>query len=163
MEDSFSGYHPVINFGYFVAVLLFSMFILHPVFLLVSLFAAFVYSGILKGWLKALKSALLCLPVIIIVMLINPLFNHYGVTILFYLNNGNPVTMESIVYGIFMGITLITVFIWFSCYSKVMTSDKFIFLFGRIIPALSLILSMVLRFVPKFIAEIKDRNVSGGI
>jgi len=155
MEDSFSGYHPVINFGYFVAVLLFSMFILHPVFLLVSLFAAFVYSGILKGWLKALKSALLCLPVIIIVMLINPLFNHYGVTILFYLNNGNPITMESIVYGIFMGITLITVFIWFSCYSKVMTSDKFIFLFGRIIPALSLILSMVLRFVPKFIAEIK--------
>ena len=74
MEDSFSGYHPVINFGYFVAVLLFSMFILHPVFLLISLFAAFVYSGILKGWLKALKSALLCLPVIIIVMLINPLF-----------------------------------------------------------------------------------------
>lgn len=155
MEDSFSGYHPVINFVYFVAVLVFSMFILHPVFLAVSLFSAFVYSGVLKGWIKALKSALICLPVIIIVMLINPMFNHYGVTILFYLYNGNPVTLESIVYGIAMGVTLITVFIWFSCYSKVMTSDKFIFLFGRIIPALSLILSMVLRFVPKFIAEIK--------
>lgn len=155
MEDSFSGYHPVINFGYFAVVLVFSMFMLHPVFLVISLFSAFVYSGILKGWPKALKSALLYLPVIIIVMLINPLFNHYGVTILFYLYNGNPVTLESIVYGIFMGVTLITVFIWFSCYSKVMTSDKFIFLFGRIIPALSLILSMVLRFVPKFIAEIK--------
>ena len=36
-----------------------------------------------------------------------------------------------------------------------MTSDKFIYLFGRIIPALSLILSMVLRFVPKFIDQIK--------
>ncbi len=155
MEDSFSGYHPVINFVYFVAVLVFSMFILHPVFLAVSLFSAFVYSGVLKGWIKALKSALICLPVIIIVMLINPMFNHYGVTILFYLYNGNPVTLESIVYGIAMGVTLITVFIWFSCYSKVMTSDKFIFLFGRVIPALSLILSMVLCFVPKFIAEIK--------
>lgn len=90
MEDSFSGYHPVINFVYFVAVLVFSMFILHPVFLAVSLFSAFVYSGVLKGWIKALKSALICLPVIIIVMLINPMFNHYGVTILFYLYNGNP-------------------------------------------------------------------------
>lgn len=155
MEDSFSGYHPVINFGYFTVVLVFSMFILHPVFLAVSLFSAFIYSAILKGWLKALKAALIYLPIIIIVMLINPMFNHYGVTILFYLNNGNPVTMESIIYGIMMGVTLITVFIWFSCYSKVMTSDKFIFLFGRLIPALSLVLSMVLRFVPKFIAEIK--------
>ena len=31
-----------------------------------------------------------------------------------------------------------------------MTSDKFIYLFGRVIPALSLVLSMTLRFVPRF-------------
>ena len=36
-----------------------------------------------------------------------------------------------------------------------MTSDKFIYLFGRIIPGLSLILSMVLRFVPRYTAQIK--------
>jgi energy-coupling factor transport system permease protein len=36
-----------------------------------------------------------------------------------------------------------------------MTSDKFVYLFGRIIPALSLVLSMTLRFVPKFTAQIK--------
>ncbi|MDU2112803.1 MAG: energy-coupling factor transporter transmembrane component T, partial [Clostridiales bacterium] len=33
--------------------------------------------------------------------------------------------------------------------------DKFIYLFGRIIPGLSLIFSMVLRFVPKYKAQIK--------
>lgn len=49
---------------------------------------------------------------------------------------------------------LITVIIWFASYNKVMTSDKFIYLFGRVIPAMSLILSMVLRFVPKFKAQI---------
>lgn len=43
---------------------------------------------------------------------------------------------------------------WFSCYNKIMTSDKFIYLFGRIIPALSLILSMALRFVPRFIGQL---------
>ena len=31
-----------------------------------------------------------------------------------------------------------------------MTTDKFVYLFGRIIPALSLVLSMALRFVPRF-------------
>ena len=36
-----------------------------------------------------------------------------------------------------------------------MTSDKFIYLFGRIIPAISLLLSMALRFVPHFAAQLK--------
>ena len=40
--------------------------------------------------------------------------------------------------------------LWFMCLSSVFTSDKFIYLFGKIIPALSLLLSMTLRFVPKF-------------
>ncbi|MEG1887427.1 MAG: energy-coupling factor transporter transmembrane component T, partial [Oscillospiraceae bacterium] len=52
-------------------------------------------------------------------------------------------------------VMLISVVIWFSCYNAVMTSDKFIYLFGRIIPALSLIFSMTLRFVPKFKAQAK--------
>lgn len=121
MEDSFSGYHPIINFGYFVVVLVIGMFVTHPAFMGIALFSAFVYSGVLKGWGKAFKSALIYVPIIIIVILINPMFNHYGVTILFYLNNGNPVTLESIVYGIVMGVMLITIFIWFSCYNKVMT------------------------------------------
>ena len=43
----------------------------------------------------------------------------------------------------------------FSCYNAVMTSDKFIYLFGRIIPSLSLLFSMVLRFVPRFKAQLK--------
>ena len=36
-----------------------------------------------------------------------------------------------------------------------MTSDKFIYLFGKIIPSLSLIISMTLRFVPKFASQLK--------
>ena len=36
-----------------------------------------------------------------------------------------------------------------------MTSDKFVYLFGRVIPALSLVLSMTLRFVPKFKAQMQ--------
>ena len=51
---------------------------------------------------------------------------------------------------------LVSVICWFSCYNEIMTSDKFIYLFGRIIPSLSLILSMTLRFVPKFSAQFKN-------
>lgn len=156
MEDTFSTYHPIINFCYFAVILIISMFFNHPVILGVSLISAIIYSFVLQGWKKVLKfNFLFMLPMLIIVALINPLFNHAGVTILFYLQNGNPITLESIIYGLVMSVMLIQVMIWFSCYNIVMTSDKFIYLFGRMIPALSLIFSMVLRFVPKFKAQLK--------
>ena len=95
------------------------------------------------------------LPLLLMAAIVNPAFNHEGGTLLTYLPSGNPLTLESIVYGLAAATMLIAVIIWFSCYTEVMTSDKFVYLFGRIIPALSLVLSMTLRFVPKFKAQIK--------
>ncbi len=153
--NSFKTYHPIVNFIYFTFVLIYSMFLMHPICLIISLACSFIYSGVLKGK-RALKfNFFYMLPMLIIAALINPAFNHEGITILTYLPSGNPLTLESIIYGLAAATMLITVISWFSCYNVVMTSDKFIYLFGKIIPALSLILSMVLRFVPKFKAQIK--------
>lgn len=60
-----------------------------------------------------------------------------------------------ILYGLAAATMLAAVITWFSCYTAVMTSDKFVYLFGRVIPALSLVLSMALRFVPKFQTQFK--------
>ena len=43
-RDTFSGYHPTINFLYFALVLLFSMCLMHPVYLLISLIGALAYT-----------------------------------------------------------------------------------------------------------------------
>lgn len=155
MKDAFSTYHPLVNFLYFAFVFAFSMVFMHPVCLAVSLICGFIYSISLKGK-KALKfNIAFLLPVMLVTALINPAFNHEGATILTYLPAGNPLTLESITYGIAASIMLSAVICWFSCYNEIMTSDKFVYLFGRIIPAMSLILSMSLRFVPKFKAQIK--------
>ncbi|WP_152393480.1 energy-coupling factor transporter transmembrane component T [Paenibacillus guangzhouensis] len=155
MRDSFSTYHPIINLIYFVAVLACSMLFMHPVFQLIALLSAMIYSILLKGRRAVRFQLLYMLPLLIVMAVMNPLFNHAGVTILFYLRNGNPMTLESIMYGIAAAVMYVTVILWFSCYNAVMTSDKFIYLFGRIIPALSLIFSMVLRFVPRYAAQVK--------
>lgn len=152
--DAFSSHHPLILFLYFSVVLLFNMFFMHPVILIISLASSFIYSVILNG-LKALKfNVLYMLPITCIVALINPLFNHSGVTILFYLNE-NPVTLESIVFGVISAVAFISVIIGFSCFNKVMTSDKLMYLFGRLIPILSLMFSMTLRFIPRYKAQMK--------
>ena len=140
---------------YFAAVIGFSMFFMHPVCLGISLVCAFMYSVYLNGK-KALRMGLkFMLPVLVFTAVFNPLFNHQGATILGYLPNGNPLTLESTLYGVAAAVMLVTVISWFSCFNKVMTSDKFVYLFGRIIPALSLILAMALRLVPRFKDQIK--------
>lgn len=149
-RDAFSGYHPLVNFLFFGEVLGFTMFFLHPVGLLISLGSAVCYHGYLMGP-KALRFQLaFTLPMMVMVALVDPAFNHEGVTILAYLPSGNPLTLESILYGLSAALMLAAVVTWFRCYTAVMTSDKFVYLFGRIIPSLSLILSMALRFAPKF-------------
>ncbi|SFB03773.1 energy-coupling factor transport system permease protein [Acetitomaculum ruminis DSM 5522] len=149
MEDNFSSYHPVISFFFFLFVICVSMFLMHPVFLAISFFSAFSYNLILYGIKKTLKNNLLfILPMMIIIALANPMFNHYGVTVITYLPTGNPVTLETIIYGIAMATMFCEVLLWFACYNEVMTSDKFIYLFGKIMPSISLMISMTLRFVP---------------
>lgn len=153
MKDTFSSCHPTINFLYFLVVIASSMFFMHPVFLGISLVCGMAYSIYLNG-AKAVKfNILYMLPTLLFFAVMNPVFNHAGATIIVYVND-NPVTVESIVYGFASAAMFVSVIIWFSCYNAVMTSDKFIYLFGRVIPALSLVLSMVLRLVPKLKAQI---------
>lgn len=150
MPDAFSRYHPLVNFLFFALVLVYSMALMHPVCLFISLICATLYTVRLNGRKGLGFSLKVALPVLVLAAVVNPAFNHAGVTILAYLPTGNPLTLESILYGLAAGCMLCAVLLWFVCYNRVMTSDKFVYLFGRIIPALSLVLSMTLRFVPRF-------------
>lgn len=154
-KDTFSSYHPSVIFLYFGLVIIFSMIFMHPVCLGISLAAAISYSVYLRGSQAVKFNLLYMLPIFLIAALINPVFNHRGGTILAYLPSGNPLTLESIIYGLAAAAMLIAVITWFVCYTEIMTSDKFVYLFGRVIPAMSLILSMTLRFVPNFKAQFK--------
>lgn len=154
--NDFKSYHPIVNFIYFLFVILFSMILMHPVCLLISFFCSFLYvlSVGKKGSLKS--KAFFGVFVLLFSAALNMLFNNRGFTILCYLPGGNPLTLESAMYGLGAGLMLLSVINWFSCISAVLTSDKFMYLFGRIIPSLSLVFSVTLRFVPRFISQFKE-------
>lgn len=153
MYDSFADYHPFINFIYFVLVLGFSLALTHPLAQGIALVCAIAYCVSCSSKKSVLFLVKFCLPMVLLTAFVNPAFNHEGTTILLYFSNGNPLTLESILYGFSAGAMLVTLLLWFSAFERVMTSDKFIYLFGKVIPALSLVLSMSLRFVPKFKAQ----------
>lgn len=154
MRSVFSTYHPIINFGFFCAVIGTGIFLRHPVYITIAVAASLVYALMLggKGILKYVL--FFVMPVILVFSVVNPLVNPRGSTVIFY-TQYSQVTVEALIYGIASGFMMASILLWFSCYNKIMTSDKFVYLFGRIMPAVSLIFSMVMRFVPNFKMQIQ--------
>ena len=149
-KDAFAGYHPSVNLAYFAASIGLTMFLMHPVFQAISLLCSMVYLIRLQGGQGAVRQVGYLLPLLLVTAMMNPLFNHEGEIILFCLPNGDPVTWESLCFGLCSAVLMGAVILWFNCCNVVITTDKIIYLFGRVIPSLSLLISMTLRFVPRF-------------
>ncbi len=152
-NDSFSGYHPIVNLMYFICAIGYALAFTNPVCLGISFIGAFVYSVILRGQRGFITNLKYMIPLIILTALFNPAFSHQGVTILAYLPSGNPLTLESIAYGVMAAFLLVCVLCWFSCFNVVISSDKMVYLFGRLAPVLSLVLSMTLKFIPELTSQ----------
>ena len=150
-SDAFSKCHPAVNFLFFVGAIGMSVVIQHPAYLLAGIITGTIYYLLLNGK-KGWKTILGLLPMFMILTVINPLFNTLGATPLFYFGS-RPYTMEALFYGAALASMFVIMMLWFGCYNKVLTSDKFTCLFGNLIPSISLLLLMVFRMVPNFIRK----------
>ena len=150
-SDGFSRCHPLTNFLFFLGAIGFAVVIQHPVYIAVSVICGGIYYVLLKGR-KGLGMIGGLVPVFLALAAVNPLFNQYGDHILFTIF-GRLYTLEALLYGMAIAGIFCAMLLWFSCYSIVITSDKFVCLFGSLIPALSLLLVMVLRLIPNLMAK----------
>lgn len=155
--SGFEKFHPIVLFLYYVCVILFTMFSTQPVILLCTLFGAILFFSTLHPARIVARSLVFYFFLFLLVAITNPLFSHNGETILFFMND-NPVTMEAIIFGGAIAVMIVGVMFWCKCLNVIMTSDKFLYLFGKTIPKLSLVLSMALRFIPLFKVQIKKIN-----
>ena len=87
---SFERFHPAVNLIYFVCVILFSMIFMNPVCLLISLVLSFLTALDMKGQGMLGFGLKVLLPVMVLTALINPAFNHRGVTLITYLPGEIP-------------------------------------------------------------------------
>lgn len=147
-RDAFSDYHPLVNLLYFGLVFGCAMFGTHPALPLAFLVCGLAYAAALKGKRAAWAGFCRLLPMVLAAALVNLAFNHEGATILAYLPSGNPLTLESFCYGLCAAALLAGAILWFACLLEVLPPEKWVYLFGRAAPALSLALSLTLRFVP---------------
>lgn len=149
MKNAFSDLHPWISFAFFALTLVFSMIFMHPAYLAAMLLAAIICHASLHGWRKTARMAAGMAPLFAVLSIVNPIFNQYGQQVLFTYF-GRNYTLEALYYGMAIAAMFTGVLIWFSCYAAVMTSDKFVALFGGLMPSISLLLVMVFRLVPSY-------------
>ena len=137
----FEACHPAVNLICFAAVIFGMLVFQHPVFLTISFLCAFAYS-LKRNGTKALVFNLCLLPCVAAFALYYSSLHHFGMTVLRQNFIGNNMTVESLVYGIVLGVSLAGVMIWMSCVYSVFSSDKVVYLFGKASPRLSLFLAI---------------------
>src|SRR5699024_10045778 len=126
---------PIVIFIYYVAVMILTMFLMHPFILGLSFLGSLLFFALIHPIRVFWRDIWFYFLFFLLIAITNPIFVHKGETILFFLN-GNPVTVEAIIYGFAIATMIVAVIFWSKSYSSIMTSDKFIYLFGKIVPKL---------------------------
>jgi energy-coupling factor transport system permease protein len=147
MNSGFRSFHPLPCLLYYIGAALLSMFIFHPVFLASSIVLLFALNLMYISRASMLRTVAGIMLIGMLLFVLNPLFSHRGEHILFYMMD-QPITLEAIMYGLTISLSTIAILLTFVSYQKVITSDKFLYLFAAIWPKGSLVIVMAMRFVP---------------
>lgn len=152
----FARLHPLVCFLYLLAASIFAVTLTHPVCVVLSFAGAAGYLVLVekKNGARFLLRAVL--PLYVLAAAVNPLFSHAGVTVLAYFPSGNPLTLESILYGLDAAGILAAMLCLCACIGKIMTAEKWICVLGHTFPSLALVLAMAFRLVPRLTKQAKD-------
>ena len=145
---AFCNLHPACALVYYLAVLIIAGFSFNPLFLAPLFLGTLFFYGSVKGCKKAFSSGLKLFLLIAVIAAVNPVFSHNGATVLFFVNDSR-ITLESLIYGAVLGLAAADAVLVFMCVNTVFDSERIIYLFGRHMPNIGLVISMALRFVPK--------------
>ncbi|MGD9886636.1 MAG: energy-coupling factor transporter transmembrane component T [Bacilli bacterium] len=143
----FRKLHPIVSLVFLLSLLFLTMLTSNPLFLTISFVSSLITNALFQKAQLFWKNMLIILIIILVITVTNPLFNQNGETILFNIGNIS-FTMESFLKGLFIGIMLGAIILWFNVFNEIMTTEKMYYLFGKIVPTISLILSMGFRFIP---------------
>lgn len=124
----------------------------------ITLMPCFAICILYSIFLKCFKTALFCLPTVVLLVLINPLFNTMGETPLFYVND-NPYTLEALVTGIKAAVMILTLILWFQIAVRCINTERLFHVLSKLFPAISLMLSMIYKSTDDFKLRAKRASV----
>jgi energy-coupling factor transport system permease protein len=154
--NAIKSFHPAVGFSFFMLMIVLSLTSMQPVFQIISFVAVVCYAIAVSGPGAFLRGNWWIIILVAVVILFNGFFGGRGLTVLFSLNLGfmqTPVTVESLVYGVCMGLMLANVILWFNVLGKLSSMQGFIELFTRVSPTLGMMIARITVFIPELLAQ----------
>ena len=147
---AFDNFHPALALVYFAVALVLAMAAPHPTLLALSFVIAALYGVWLRGGRAVARSFAWQLPLLAVIVAVNPLFSSTGTTELFRIGT-QAVHAEGYANAATMALLLLCVMQWFANADAVLGSDKVMGTLGGILPTISLMISMIMRLIPQFV------------
>ena len=139
--------HPAVYMVYYIILILFALFFNDPYYLISFLMCTAVLM-VLQDIGSEFKNVLqFFIPMSLLIIILNPLVSHVGITNI-YLFGGYSITLESLVYGIIMSLSLLIILFLFVSYNKVVSYQEMLYIFSKRFPNISMVIVMALRFIP---------------
>ncbi len=164
MIRGFRSFHPFILLLYYIFAIIGIMIYQHPMFLTVAALAILCINLMLDGGQELRKWRTMIVLMGFLSLILTPFFNQRGNHLLFYFFE-KQVFLEAVWQGVMIALTLVCILTIFITFNLVITPDKFIFLFSKILPQWALLIMLTMRFVPllrKRLIEIGDiQSVKG--
>lgn len=151
----FCELNPIVTLLYFSAGLCFVIFTQNPILLLFSVIFTLLFSILCGNFAKTLRFIGSCMPLLLTVFIITPLFSHRGETVLFMLPSGNAFTLESVIYSEGNVLMLMCALLMFKAYAPLLSSENIYAVLGKISPHIALYFTSALRFFPKITRSFK--------
>lgn len=139
--------HPAVYMVYYLILILFALFFNDPYYM-ISFLICIAVLMVLQGVNSQFKNTIkLFIPMSLLIIILNPLVSHNGVTEI-YLFGGYSITLEALVYGVIMSVSLLIILLLFASYNKVVSYQEMLYIFSKKFPNISLVIVMALRFIP---------------
>lgn len=149
------AFHPLARLAVTAAVLVMLMFCRSVTAAAVGLVTGLCCIGLTDGRKSLLKWLGASLLTAFAMAVIDPLVSHRGMTVLLFVN-GRAYTLESMLYGLELGLSLGGVTVWLTAGRRLISEREMLCMMGRLSPKLALTVSMTLGFIPR-LAETQRR------
>lgn len=147
--------HPLTYLIYYFFLIIFALLFDDVYYLstfLIAILALILLQGA-KG--KLLDTIKLVIPISLIIIILNPLVSHNGTTEIVLFSNFT-ITLESLVYGLLMAVSLLIVYLLFVSFNSYVDYQQLLYLASNHFPNICMILIMAMRFVSLLTYRFKE-------
>ncbi len=160
-----NNFHPAAKLIMLSCILIVTMFCSSLHIGIVSFICGFLTLVNVKQISSSIKETAFSMFVSLVITVTNPLFSHRGATPLLFIND-RPYTLEALLYGADLGISLGAVIMWFSVLNKLVTKSELMYIFAKRTPKLAMTVNIIMGYIPKIsrrFSEISQAQKGAGI